>query len=287
MEIARLYAAAEAYIGMGWHLFTVTENKTPWANCSACPPGGHSGRGCACTTCHAYLAATRDLDRLAHVFREKGGRCCLAVATGESGLVVVDAEGDDRTGYGATGVEWLDSVDWLPPTLRARTSGGGVHLYYRGDSGSRNRAFPNVDVKGRGGYVVCPPAAGRRWENWGAQIAPVPAAAVVRGGEPSGLGLLRGSTVSLSMRVLADGTVPDGQRYEYTRDLVYKLRRNGVSWENAVSMCKAEWDRYAQPPVARYLLPWTQVEYELFRAWQRVEKDVPNPVYNQWLEGLK
>lgn len=287
MDVSRLYAAAEAYIGMGWHLFTVTENKTPWSNCGLCAPGICRGRECTHLYCHAYLAATRDLSRVAYMLRERGGRCCLAVATGESGLVVVDAEGDDRSAYGATGVEWLDSVDWFPQTLRARTSGGGVHLYYAGTGGTRNRAFPNVDVKGRGGYVVCPPAAGRQWVNWGTPLAAVPPSAVVSSGGYAGAGVA-GTGVPLAAREVGQGrVVPDGQRYEYTRDLVYKLRKNGVSWEDALVVCREAFARFAQPPDARYEMPWAQVEYELVRAWARVSVEVLDPVYDRWLEGLR
>ena len=50
-----------------------------------------------------------------------------------------------------------------PKTARARTGGGGIHVFFRNPSGTkiRNSAGllgPGLDVRGDGGYVVVPPS---------------------------------------------------------------------------------------------------------------------------------
>lgn len=60
----------------------------------------------------------------------------------------------------------VDDLDMLDRVIEAcgptdyRTisgrEGGGVHLWYRGATGSRNRLAPGVDVKSTGGYVIAP-----------------------------------------------------------------------------------------------------------------------------------
>lgn len=110
----------------------------------------------------------------------------VAVATGEaSGLVVVDI---DELGA----ISHLKARGPLPPTLTARTPRGGLHLYYAHPGGQvRNSAGERgwlrqkgVDVRGDGGYVVCPPtvtvasddgtAAGRYCWTSTAPVAPLP-----------------------------------------------------------------------------------------------------------------
>ena len=298
MDPERLFQAAKAYIGIGWYLFTVREDKIPFRNCENCPPGAHGGAGCSCLRCHGHLAATRDLSRVVAMIAAARGKCALAVATGESGLAVIDAEGDDRVGYGKTGLEILDELEtWtggrgLPhrgQTLRARTGGGGLHLFYRGSVPGTNRVLPNVDVKSRGGYVVVPPAAGRRWENWSSGAVAPYDEDLFRGmpGSVAGVGG-RTAGVSVLAAVAPGDVVPDGLRYEYTRDLVYKLRKNGVSWEEAVASMREAHARYAQPPAARYALPWSRVEYEMSRAWQRVAPDeAASAEMIAWAAGLR
>jgi Bifunctional DNA primase/polymerase, N-terminal len=86
----------------------------------------------------------------------------VAVPTGKkSGVVVLDV--DPATG----GPESLAKLGRLggpvPKTARARTGGGGVHVFFRYPRGTeiRNSAGllgPGLDVRGEGGYVVVPPS---------------------------------------------------------------------------------------------------------------------------------
>lgn len=290
--IQRKMNAAAAYIERGWKIFVVSAEKRPLRNCAKCAIATqeHDAATCPCLTCHAFYAATDDVNRIrAMLWTVDGGM--LALATGKiSGVVAIDAEGDDKDGFGETGLEVLDAFDtWsggtcLTDTLRSATTGGGVHLLYQypgtGAVQSRNRVLPNVDVKADGGYVVLPPGGNRSWLNWSAwsDRLEVPddalkawmttASAVAKHGQGSILSSFRRAE-----------TVPAGHRYEFTRDLVYFLRKQGYAWDDAVRVCEGYWARYEQPPGGAkvsggvWFLPFKQVMYELERVWKRVEPE--------------
>jgi hypothetical protein len=69
-----------------------------------------------------------------------------------------------------------------------------------------------------------------------------------------------------------DGRIYGG-RYEFTRDMAYKLRKQGVSREYAEELMMAYWEKFAQPPEVEHELPWRQVVYELDRVYVRVEPE--------------
>lgn len=95
----------------------------------------------------------------------------IGIATGPSGLLVVDVDIRD----GKPGEESLDNIqlEWgdLPQTLTAVTASGGRHLYFWGSAKSRNSEIGEaLDVKSEGGYVVAPGSrltdeGECRWEN--------------------------------------------------------------------------------------------------------------------------
>ena len=112
----------------------------------------------------------------------------VGIATGAaSGLVVVDVD-LPRGGRESLRAVLAAGRD-LPPTLRARTGGGGLHLFYACPANARvvNTAgrlpgitsrLPGIDLRGDGGYVVAPPSlhsSGTRYR-WGRQraVAPLP-----------------------------------------------------------------------------------------------------------------
>jgi len=86
----------------------------------------------------------------------------VGIPTGKkSGVVVLDVDIDDG------GLESLAKLERTgtptPKTARARTGGGGIHVFFRNPSGTkiRNSAGllgPGLDVRGDGGYVVVPPS---------------------------------------------------------------------------------------------------------------------------------
>lgn len=305
--ITRQLRAAEAYITRGWKVFALNASKMPLRNCHACRPGLCPGKeDCRCpdVACHGFYAATDNIRHVTAMLWRVGEGGTLAVRTGPaSGIVALDAEGDDKDEYGQNGVSVLDEFPtWtegieLPATLKAHTSGGGVHLLYRLPAaagtavGSRNRALPNLDIKGEGGYIAVPPAAGRRWDDWQA-ILEEPGDELLAwmtdrtGGRTSSGAGGTGSGLLSSLRT-AD-TIPSGTRYEFLRDLVYHLRRSGTGMDEATSVCRGYWERFAQPPAARYEFPWSQVVYELGRAWLRVEPEQPLSFAQQnWVDKAR
>lgn len=86
----------------------------------------------------------------------------VGVPTGRrSGLLVLDV---DPGAGGDASLEALERARGAAPrTARARTGGGGSHLYFRYPAGiavANSASFlgPGLDVRGEGGYVVVPPS---------------------------------------------------------------------------------------------------------------------------------
>lgn len=80
----------------------------------------------------------------------------IGVKTG-NGLVVIDVDNHDG---GSNGFDALDKLG-LPETRSVHTPSGGLHLYYSCDTPIKNstsKLAPGIDVRGEGGYVVCPPS---------------------------------------------------------------------------------------------------------------------------------
>ena len=117
-------------------------------------------------TQNGFLDATRDPHWVEGWWRRWPG-ANVGVPTGiRSNLLVLDV--DTRDG----GYESLRTLEIrngeAPPTARAQTGGGGLHLYFRypspkahGRAAVKNSAGllgPGLDVRGEGGYVVVPPS---------------------------------------------------------------------------------------------------------------------------------
>ena len=86
----------------------------------------------------------------------------VGIPTGKkSGVVVLDVDMDDG---GLDSLAKLERTGTpIPKTARARTGGGGIHVFFRNPRGTkiRNSAGllgPGLDVRGDGGYVVVPPS---------------------------------------------------------------------------------------------------------------------------------
>jgi hypothetical protein len=94
----------------------------------------------------------------------------VGVPTGKkSGLVVLDVDVDDDGPESLARLEHAGAP--VPKTARARTGGGGIHLYFRypRERDIRNSAVllgPGLDVRGEGGYVVVPPSRTQGSYEW-------------------------------------------------------------------------------------------------------------------------
>ncbi len=129
-----------------------------------CQPGGKKP-----LTYNGFWEATTDPQRIKDWWR-RWPQANVGVPTGErSRLLVLDV--DQRSG----GLESLAALvregGPLPRTARARTGGGGVHVFFRypPEEEVRNSAGglgPGLDVRGEGGYVVVPPSRTQRAYEW-------------------------------------------------------------------------------------------------------------------------
>ncbi|UCE87186.1 MAG: bifunctional DNA primase/polymerase [Deltaproteobacteria bacterium] len=173
-----------------------------------------------------------------------------------SGLVVVDV--DPRHG----GTESLARLEArhepLPPSVEARTGGGGRHLYFAHPGGEvRNRVgfAPGLDLRGDGGLVVAPPAlhasgARYRWARGRAPdeipLAPLPGWLLdaVRGENPGAGNPLPG------WRARVRAAVPEGERNDTLASLTGHLLGHGVDPELAGELLLC-WNRvHCRPPLS-------------------------------------
>ena len=119
-----------------------------------CQPGGKRS-----LTYNGFWDATTDARRI-KAWWGQWPSANIGVPTGKkSGLLVLDI---DSRGGGPESLAILEGQNGpLPDTARARTGGGGVHVFFRypAQKEVRNSAGwlgPGLDVRGEGGYVVVP-----------------------------------------------------------------------------------------------------------------------------------
>ena len=121
-----------------------------------CEPGGK-----APLTYNGFWDATTDSRRIG-IWWGRWPGANIGVPTGErSGLLVLDVDPRDGGPESLAGLE--RTAGPLPKTARARTGGGGMHVFFRYPAGegvrnSTGRLGPGLDVRGEGGYVVVPPS---------------------------------------------------------------------------------------------------------------------------------
>ncbi|MFJ5799252.1 bifunctional DNA primase/polymerase [Streptomyces decoyicus] len=157
-----LRAALDA-AGRGWRIFPLRlDDKRP---------AGHREDRCPGTgRCHdghltPELRATTDPALIHHCWGQ--GQYGIGIATGPSGLVVIDldvAKSHKKDAPdGATTFQALceRTGQPLPDTFTVRTGSGGKHLYFQAPVGARLRNSqqklgPAIDTRAWGGYVVAP-----------------------------------------------------------------------------------------------------------------------------------
>ena len=293
--VERTYEGGLALIERGLAPFLLSRDdsggKIPLRNCAACTLGVCGGPGSACRhlTCHGFYAATFDRERWMRIVEAAPGGY-LAVATGASGVLVVDFEREAlrHAGNEAIRSENGEILVSLPPTLTATTPGYGCHLFYRiGDNQpivSRNRIAPYVDIKASGGYVAAP--GGRRdariWLDSG-KITQAPAELLTflrRGVTPSGRdpnGIPATAPTGYDFAEFMIKGPRGGCREFFFNDLAYRMRRNGASLSATMQTALRLWKLADQPPVTKWHMPWHDVEYKINRVWRTVEPDVPDP----------
>jgi hypothetical protein len=230
---AELHAEVAAAARRGWRLFPVeARGKLPllkgWPE-----------------------AATEDVAQLAMWAHQHRG-CNWGLATGTvSGLVVIDVDGmEGRASLASLEGQGLA----LPETLTVATgrAEGGEHRYYRPPSGVEIRndqsckIGPHIDVRGTGGFVVCPPsihASGKQYRFLDASVtvATLPAWIVER------------LTVRAPMPVPTVQDSPQvkvkGSRTNSLVSLAGTMTKRGMSLEAIMAALLAENTAKCDPPL--------------------------------------
>lgn len=135
-------------------------------------PGKHPA------TARGFKDASNEEPKIRALWEGAPAEANIAVATG-NGIFVVDCDIKPGIDGRASLAELEAKHGALPPTLTARTGSGGLHLYFRYTGGAINNSASKlgagIDIRGDGGYVVCPNSkhkSGRRYE-WIDELTPI------------------------------------------------------------------------------------------------------------------
>jgi hypothetical protein len=129
-----------------------------------CEPGGKKP-----LTYNGFWDASAEVSRI-EAWWGRWPDANVGIPTGErSGLLVLDVDSDAG---GPESLVLLERTNGpLPPTAKARTGGGGVHVFFKYPAGetvrnSAGKLGPGLDARGEGGYVVAPPSRTRGTYEW-------------------------------------------------------------------------------------------------------------------------
>ncbi|NUO06917.1 MAG: bifunctional DNA primase/polymerase [Candidatus Brocadia sinica] len=183
------------------------------------------------------------------------------VTGGESGLVVVDVDGDE--GFEALGEERVkDLQNESVPCVR---TGRGFHYYFKSATLIKTKPgfVHKVDIKADGGYVVAPPSShisGCRYE-W----------LVEPNGElpevPSWVFENQKGNEKKSVTKTTNNIIPEGQRNGTLFKLACSLRAKDVSYETALTTLASENQKRCNPPLSdRELRGLIDSAYERYEA---------------------
>lgn len=183
LENERMLRSALWYAKIGLHVFPLYEPSAPGVcSCSKGPACGNVGKHPR--TPKGLLNATTDPEQITEWWR-RWPRANVAIATGPSGLVVVDI--DPRNGGDENLAELESRYGELPETPTAITGSCGQHyLFKRPPTETHLKSMTirlGVDVKADGGYIVAAPSlhtsgqtyawdAGRRLEDVAPALLP-------------------------------------------------------------------------------------------------------------------
>lgn len=165
----------------------------------------------------------------------------IGIRLDTAGLIAVDIDprNDGR----------LQLAAELPPTLTAKTGGGGLHLVYRAREGLNppGKLCQGVDLKYQGYIVVAPSihASGHAycWQGWDVltdvlpNIAPAPDA------------LFACRQEAAPPQVTGQGLIAVGGRNDHLSHYAYKLRKKGLSIEDIEAVLLVKNRQECSPPL--------------------------------------
>jgi hypothetical protein len=85
---------------------------------------------------------------------------------------------------------------------------------------------------------------------------------------------------------LRDGC-PGGMRDEFFNELIFRMRKAGMTLQAIYVETRRHWQKAKQPPDAAYYMPWPHVEYKIKRIWQTVEVEDVSDELVAWAESQR
>jgi len=215
-----------------------------------------AARGKTPATSHGCNDATTDPEIIWQWWRENS-QYNVGVATGRvSGIFVVDVDDDD----GDAALRELEAANGkLPPTVESITA-RGRHVFFKmpADRDVRNSAgklAPHCDLRGSGGYVICPPSihpCGRRYvwsvDSAGA-FAEAPAWLIAKIAEPTNGNGGKSPAPASEWLTLVRGGISEGCRNDSLARLAGFLLRRHVDALVATEIVLAVNDARCRPPL--------------------------------------
>jgi len=154
-------------------------------------------------------------------------------------LVVLDFDDpDEYKRWAKTNLALVNST-WV-----AKTGGGGYHVFLRVPGAAKTTKMPGGDVKGEGGYVVCPPSVhpdggGYTWASKTDQIATVDTLA----------GLIGLPAPERRPATAGGDSIPQGQRNSTLTKLAGTMRRGGMGEAAILAALDADNRARCDPPL--------------------------------------
>jgi len=249
----KLLHSALRYAKRGWPVFPLHNPTAVGCSCgkSKCDRIGKHPR-----TPNGFKDATTDPRQITKWWT-RWPEANIGVPTGErSGFWVLDVDRRHR------GLESLANLEKecgpLPDGPRARTGGGGLHIYFTYPGRHvkcKTGILPGIDVKAEGGYVVMPPSlhgSGNKYL-W------------LRGKRPSEIPLpempewllrvlsnkdgSRKERGADSVRVEENQAIPEGKRNSTLASLAGSMRQKGMTQEEIEAALLKVNERRCEPPL--------------------------------------